>query len=103
MLRALQEYDWPGNVRELENVIERAVIVSTGPTLHLAELLSDRTQENESAAIPDGPGKTLEDLERKYIRDTLRAVSWRIEGTGGAANLLGLKPSTLRALSLIHI
>jgi PAS domain S-box-containing protein len=97
MLRSLQEYDWPGNVRELENVIERAVIVSTGPTVHLAEPLSDCTQADEPASLREGPGATLEELEREHIRRILRAVGWRIEGKGGAASLLGLNPSTLRA------
>ncbi len=97
MLRALQDYDWPGNVRELENFIERAVILSTGPTLHLAEPLSDRTQADKVESPPETPGTTLDVVEAEYIRRVLRAVGWRIEGKEGAALRLGLNPSTLRA------
>ncbi len=98
MLCALQAYDWPGNVRELENVVERAVILSTGPTLHLAEPLSDCTQPIEPASPPETAlGATLTELEAGHIRRTLHAVGWRIEGKGGAARALGLNPSTLRA------
>jgi formate hydrogenlyase transcriptional activator len=97
MLATLQNYDWPGNVRELENVIERAVILSTGPTLHLAEPLCDLTENNALASRPEDTGTTLEALEAGHIRRILQAVGWRIEGSRGAAVLLGLNPSTLRA------
>ncbi len=97
MLRALQDYDWPGNVRELEHFIERAVILSTGPTLNLAEPLSDRTQADKVESPPATPGRTLDEVEAEHIRRALRAAGWRIEGKRGAALLLGLNPSTLRA------
>jgi formate hydrogenlyase transcriptional activator len=97
LLKVLQEYDWPGNVRELENVIERSVIVSTGPTLRLAQPLSDLAPTNAHASPMPGPGTTLEEVEREHIRRTLKASGWRIQGKGGAADLLGLNPSTLRA------
>jgi transcriptional regulator with GAF, ATPase, and Fis domain len=98
LLNALQEYDWPGNVRELENVVERAVILSTGTTLGLALPLAESASAGSGHAAPNaGPGTTMADVEREHIRRTLRAAAWRIQGKGGAADLLGLNPSTLRA------
>jgi PAS domain S-box-containing protein len=90
-LRALTEYDWPGNIRELENVIERAVILCSGPVLHLAEKLESQ------AVLPRACLKTLEESEREQILTTLSATHWRINGKDGAAAILGLNPSTLRA------
>ncbi len=84
---ALQRYAWPGNVRELRNVIERAVIVSTGPELKIL-LPRARTTATRGAV-------RLEDVERDHIRVVLERTGWRIRGDGGAAQLLDLKPSTL--------
>jgi PAS domain S-box-containing protein len=97
LLRTLQEYHWPGNVRELENIIERAVIVSTGPSLRLAQPLDGNAPVNGIAAAAPDPGARLEEVERDHIRRTLRAAGWRIQGKHGAADLLGLNASTLRA------
>ncbi|HPI92348.1 MAG TPA: sigma 54-interacting transcriptional regulator [Deltaproteobacteria bacterium] len=90
-MRALQEYHWPGNVRELEHVIERAVIISPGPVLHLADQL-----DFETAPMEDDGSKQLEAVEREHILRVLHETRWRIEGKGGAAAVLGLNPSTLR-------
>ena len=90
-MRALQEYHWPGNVRELEHVIERAVIISPGPVLHLAEQL-----DHETAPGQDDGAQPLETVERDHILKVLQKTRWRIEGHGGAAAILGLNPSTLR-------
>jgi formate hydrogenlyase transcriptional activator len=90
-MKALQDYDWPGNVRELENVIERAVILCQGSILELADKL-------ESRAAPESANlKTLEEMEREQILKTLAETRWRINGSKGAAAILGLHPSTLRA------
>jgi PAS domain S-box-containing protein len=99
LLTVLMEYAWPGNVRELENVIERAVIVSAGPTLKLAEPLQGHTPAGASPSpLPaQGPGAKLEEVEREHISRTLQATGWRIQGKGGAAERLGLNSSTLRA------
>ncbi|MGD8228483.1 MAG: sigma 54-interacting transcriptional regulator [Desulfobacteraceae bacterium] len=87
--QALQDYSWPGNVRELENVIERAVIVSQGPTLSV-----EVPKTSESTTY----GKqTLEEIEREHIIRILDAHGWRIEGKDGAAQILGLNPGTLRS------
>jgi len=92
VLDALEAYDWPGNVRELENVIERGVITSTGGEFRLADPLLVRGRPGRG-----GPLRRLADVEREHLASVLRAVGWRIEGAGGAAAVLGLKPSTLRA------
>ena len=87
----LQAYDWPGNVRELENVVERAMIRSSGDTLVLHEGLSRATGQ-----VPLESGSTLDVIERRHIQDVLRTCNWRINGTNNAAAKLGLHPNTLR-------
>jgi formate hydrogenlyase transcriptional activator len=88
----LQAYPWPGNVRELENVIERAMILSEGPELDLSG--SSRTIGGGGV----GTGvRTLEDIQREYIRLALERTGWRVSGDGGAAELLGMKATTLEA------
>jgi transcriptional regulator with GAF, ATPase, and Fis domain len=83
-------------VRELENVIERAFIVSRGPILQLAEQLETSAQPiTDSLAIVHF-GEFVKNVERDHIRKILEAVRWKIEGPNGAAQALGLKPSTLR-------
>ena len=91
VMDALQQYHWPGNVRELENVLERAVINSSGPKLRLVdELKKPRKDVSRS-------GQTLEDVEREYIMRVLDQVKWKVSGTGSASEILGLDRSTLRA------
>ena len=91
-LNALQQYHWPGNVRELENVIERAVITSQGPVLQVLDRFDAFRKPGEEEDL-----KSLADLERDYIVQVLQKTGWRIEGPNGAALLLELNPSTLRA------
>ena len=86
---ALQRYAWPGNVRELRNVVERAVIVATGPILSI-DCRSRRCPRTHRALH-------LVDMEREHIRSVLGRVNWRIRGNGGAAELLGMKASTLES------
>jgi PAS domain S-box-containing protein len=91
-MERLKRYNWPGNVRELQNVIERAAILATCPTLTIPEgLLS--SLETESDAPATG---ALEDVARTHILAVLEECRWVIEGPQGAAAVLGLKPSTLR-------
>jgi PAS domain S-box-containing protein len=90
-MKKLQDYPWPGNVRELESIIERAVILCPGPVLHLADKL-EISSPTISSAI-----RTLEDMERSQILKILTETNWRIEGKDGAAAILGIHPSTLRA------
>ncbi|SJZ80703.1 PAS domain S-box-containing protein [Trichlorobacter thiogenes] len=94
-LHALQEYHWPGNIRELESVIERATITSQGTTLQVLDRFDTfRKPTSESGDIEV---KALADLEQEHILQVLQQTGWRIEGKNGAAVLLGLNPSTLRA------
>jgi PAS domain S-box-containing protein len=90
-MKALEDYPWPGNVRELESVLERAVILCPGPVLQLADKLEISSLPLSSAV------RTLEEMERNQILKTLSETRWRIEGKDGAAAILGLHPSTLRA------
>lgn len=88
----LEVYDWPGNVRELRNVIERAVITSTGSEL---ELKNWRTRPGSGDGKPTDV--RLDSMERSHILDVLERCSWQISGEAGAARLLGLKPTTLQS------
>jgi PAS domain S-box-containing protein len=90
-MKILQDYPWPGNVRELESIIERAVILCPGPVLQLADKLAISSPTLSSAM------RTLEDMERIQILKILTETKWRIEGKDGAAAILGIHPSTLRA------
>ena len=100
---ALRAYDWPGNVRELENVIERAVILARGGRLEVARLLGqpgDGGQRPAPAAPPSAPPAILSDrelreLERANLVRALEATGWKVAGDQGAAQLLGVSPSTL--------
>jgi transcriptional regulator with GAF, ATPase, and Fis domain len=87
----LVAHAWPGNVRELESVIERAVIISRGTTLQVLDQFRGTVPEGEKEAA-----KPLIDLERDYISQVLQKTHWRIEGSQGAARILGINPSTLR-------
>jgi PAS domain S-box-containing protein len=91
VMNALQNYHWPGNVRELENVLERAVINSSGPKLHLVDNLK-KPQEN----LPTTP-KMLAAIERDHIMRVLEQTRWKVSGKNGAAEILGINRSTLRA------
>jgi transcriptional regulator with GAF, ATPase, and Fis domain len=92
VMELLESHDWPGNIRELENVLQRAIILSSSTTLTLRDAWMPASQ----AAEPCG-GSTLAEMERRHIANVLDAAQWRIEGRGGAAQVLGLKPSTLRS------
>ncbi len=85
-MEALMSYRWPGNVRELRNVVERAMILSGDLTLVVE--------------LPDKTGgivqvTSLEDMERVHILAVMERTGWRVRGSGGAAEILGLKPTTL--------
>jgi transcriptional regulator with GAF, ATPase, and Fis domain/PAS domain-containing protein len=93
-LYTLQEYQWPGNVRELESIIERAVIISSGTELQVLE----RFDTFRKAEEPEGKEiKAISELERDHILQVLQQTGWRINGTKGAAVILGLNPNTLRS------
>ncbi len=99
----LQGYDWPGNIRELRNVIERAVIVSRGGALDFdlpvtqSSPMPTRTRPQE-AASPEPEILTEPEMqrrERENILAALKRTNWKLRGADGAAELLGLKPTTL--------
>ena len=91
VMNILQDYHWPGNVRELENVLERAIINSSGPKLRLVDELKKQDKDLTSTK------KTLEQVERDHIVRVLEQTNWKVSGQDGAAEILGLNRSTLRA------
>jgi formate hydrogenlyase transcriptional activator len=91
-MSVLARYHWPGNVRELQNVIERAVILTTGPVLRVP--LADLKQR--ASASPAAANGTMEDAERQHILAVLEEANWVLAGANGAAARLGLKRSTLQ-------
>jgi PAS domain S-box-containing protein len=100
---AIRDYDWPGNVRELKNVIERAVILSQGNVLRLDLSLPEMTADSvRSGTIPAEPAgerllteKEMKALQKKNLVAALKQANWRVSGKGGAAELLGIRPTTL--------
>lgn len=88
-MTALQNYPWPGNVRELRNTIERAMIMASGNTLHIAA-----PNPEPGASVKD---LTLQNIERNHILDVLGRTGWQVSGKNGAAEILGLKPTTLES------
>jgi DNA-binding NtrC family response regulator/ligand-binding sensor domain-containing protein len=90
-LLPLERYDWPGNVRELEQIIQRAILLCSGPTLGAADILLP------GAAVP-GTEEILpfREFERRYILQVLEKTGWVVKGDRGAAALLGMHDSTLR-------
>jgi PAS domain S-box-containing protein len=87
-MEQLTSYHWPGNIRELRNVIERAMILSPEPTL-------DVMIPETGAGLPGLPRRALHDMDREHILTVLSSTGWRIKGHGGAADILGLKRTTL--------
>ncbi|OQP45295.1 hypothetical protein A4H97_32795 [Niastella yeongjuensis] len=93
-LRQLEAYDWPGNIRELRHLIERTIIRTTGPIITEVDLPASRhlTQSN---TYLEGEYRTLEEMETDYILQVLQNCQGKVFGSGGAAEILGLPPSTL--------
>jgi formate hydrogenlyase transcriptional activator len=103
-MSVLCDHHWPGNIRELQNVIERAVILSSGPVLKVA--VSDLRNSDCSTPSCASSGKPtkqgnlqsiLEETERRWILKALEQTHWVIAGPKGAAAYLGMKRSTLQA------
>ena len=98
----LLKYSWPGNVRELKNVIERAVILSPGNVLRLDLSMPNLNGATIPAPVAELPVENkvlteeeMQDLRRKNIIAALEQSSWRVSGPNGAAELLGVRPTTL--------
>ena len=98
-LDQLQAYDWPGNVRELQNIVERALILSGGGPLRFPALVARTEGSSATAPVtePDVRFATLEEANRQHIQRALEHTDGQVAGAGGAAELLGLNASTLRA------
>jgi transcriptional regulator with GAF, ATPase, and Fis domain len=97
-MKRLVDWDWPGNVRELSHVIERASLLSEPPRLHIPPLDGGLTRAPEPSQAEIHTEETwvsLAEAERRYIRRVLQYARGRVTGAGGAAEILGLKPSTL--------
>ncbi len=92
VIKALKAYDWPGNIRELENLIERAMIVSSGNTLELGPWLPKSGKIKKASGM-----STLADNERQHIRAVLEITNGKIRGADGAAAMLDINPTTLEA------
>jgi len=90
-LASLEKYQWPGNIRELQNVIERAIINTEGEYINL------RGFDSSNKSLGPQKTKILAEIERDHIISVVEETGWRIEGNNGAAKILGLHPSTLRA------
>jgi len=88
-MEALTHYSWPGNIRELGNVIERALILTSGTELRLDAAFGGRSERAQL-------GERLDEVERAHLLHVLERCHWRITGPGHAAEVLGMKPSTLR-------
>jgi transcriptional regulator with GAF, ATPase, and Fis domain len=112
VMDALVGYDWPGNVRELENVLERALILSPGRTLRLDDPLHSPARtaavpapdlaaspELVATPAPSSPAAdhSFDAMAREHVRAVLERCAWRINGQGGAAEVLAVHPNTLRS------
>ncbi len=94
----LMEYDWPGNVRELENIIERALILNRGEPISFNNHLTSSTAPNCVKSIDKGNKLlTMNQMISSHIKTALDQAGGRIQGTGGAAELLDMNANTLRS------
>jgi transcriptional regulator with PAS, ATPase and Fis domain len=93
----LTNYPWPGNIRELENVLERAVIVCNTNTIKIKDIGPVIAEPNQTRRSNKRDILPLEEAEREHILRALIHTNWKIHGTSGAAELLGINPSTLRS------
>jgi transcriptional regulator with GAF, ATPase, and Fis domain len=100
VLQRLMEYDWPGNVRELENLVERELILHRGGSLTFSTIL---TSSKQSDMMPVSANNcsvyplNLDEANAVHITEVLKLAKGKIDGSGGAAELLGINPSTLRS------
>jgi formate hydrogenlyase transcriptional activator len=91
-MERLTSYGWPGNIRELQNVVERSVVLATGPIVQI-----DDSMVQSDGAAQESPLDTLENIERSHIIRALTETHWVVHGQKGAAEILGINPSTLRS------
>jgi transcriptional regulator with GAF, ATPase, and Fis domain len=93
VMEQLKAYDWPGNIRELRNVVERSLITSSSSTFQLADF---STEMRKSFSPPSNQTGSLDEIQQQHILHILNETGWKINGVGGAAEILQMKPSTLR-------
>jgi transcriptional regulator with GAF, ATPase, and Fis domain len=91
-MACLASYSWPGNIRELQNVVERAVVIAKGPVINV-----DESMVRSAGPASDSALDTLENIERSHILRALNETAWMVHGKKGAAEILGINPSTLRS------
>lgn len=91
-MERLLDYGWPGNVRELQNIVERAVVLANGPIVQI-----DESMIGSGEALQESALDTLENVERNHILRALDETRWVVHGKKGAADILGINPSTLRS------
>ncbi|MBO9200483.1 MULTISPECIES: sigma-54 interaction domain-containing protein [Niastella] len=94
-LKQLMNYSWPGNIRELEHVIERSMLLAEDKLIHEIQLPSNKEHGQRKTTLMDFTLKTIEENERDHILNTLNYCKGRISGSHGAAEFLGVPPSTL--------
>ena len=102
-MKRLRSYDWPGNVRELQNVIERAIILTSRGELQLERAMAGFTSSPVARVVAPSvedvirvlTAREMEDLERSNIVRALESCNWRISGESGAARLMGIPATTL--------
>jgi transcriptional regulator with GAF, ATPase, and Fis domain/tetratricopeptide (TPR) repeat protein len=94
-IKALKAYNWPGNVRELKNIMERSAILSSKEKLQLS--LPRASAGMGEPGLPFTGTPTMEEVQRQYIKHVLQITHGRIGGPGGAAEILGMKRTTLQA------
>ncbi|MBT8490069.1 MAG: sigma 54-interacting transcriptional regulator, partial [Deltaproteobacteria bacterium] len=96
-MERLKAYNWPGNVRELQNIVERALIRSRGGVLKFDNLIGSRYDIDTASSTEEGTKiLPLDEMNARYIKKALDMAHGKINGTGGAAELLGIHPNTLR-------
>jgi transcriptional regulator with GAF, ATPase, and Fis domain len=93
VMEQLKAYDWPGNIRELRNVVERSLITSPSSTFQLVDF---SIEMHKSFSPPSNQRVSLDEIQQQHIQHVLNETGWKINGAGGAAEILQMKPSTLR-------
>lgn len=95
VIQQLNSYTWPGNVRELEHIIERSVLLATDDTLHDVYIPKNTSSDKQEQALL--LNRTLDEVERSYIIETLKRCAGKISGTGSAAEILKIPGNTLHS------
>jgi DNA-binding NtrC family response regulator len=93
-MKKLLDHDWPGNVRELEHRVEQALILADGNSISFPDSAHPKTGGIRPPTY-SSEVMTLEELEHDYIERILNMTRWKVMGRGGAASILGMKPTTL--------